>query len=79
VTDNCRAARVVPAYDPERLARAIADLVCDPDGAEALGERGRAFVVGAFSWSRAAADYERIYTGLARADRRERAGLGAVE
>jgi glycosyltransferase involved in cell wall biosynthesis len=79
VTDNGRAARVVPADDPERLARAIADLVCDPDGAEALGERGRAFVVGAFSWSRAAADYERIYTGLARADRRERAGLGAAE
>jgi glycosyltransferase involved in cell wall biosynthesis len=79
MTDNGRAARVVPADDPERLARAIAELVGDPDGAEALGERGRSFVVAAFSWSRAAADYERIYTGLARADRRERAGLGAAE
>ena len=79
VTDNGRAACVVPADDPERLARAIAELVGDPDGAEALGERGRAFVVGAFSWSRAAADYERIYTRLARADQRERAGLGAAE
>jgi glycosyltransferase involved in cell wall biosynthesis len=79
VTDNGRAARLVPVDDPEQLARAIADLVDDPDAAEALGERGRAFVVGAFSWSRAAADYERIYTGLARADRRARAGLGVAD
>ena len=60
VTDNGRAAQLVPADDPERLARAMADQVGDPDVAEAHGARGRGFVVGAFSWSRAAADYERI-------------------
>src|SRR4029450_12320951 len=54
VTDNGRAACVVPADDPERLARAIADLVCDPDGAETLGEPGRRVAVGGVSRCRAA-------------------------
>ena len=71
VTDDGRAARLVPAGDPDQLAHAISDLVQRPEEAEALGRQGREFVVRAFSWSRAAAHYERIYSELSNTEGRE--------
>jgi len=79
VTDNGRAARLVPPDDPDQLAHAISDLVRDADEAEALGRQGREFVARAFSWSRAASLYERIYTELSHQNRPGRSRRGATE
>jgi glycosyltransferase involved in cell wall biosynthesis len=71
VTDDGRVARLVPAGDPDRLAHAISDLVQRPEEAEALGRQGREFVARAFSWSRTASHYERIYAELSNPEGRE--------
>src|SRR5262245_831508 len=79
VTDNGRAARLVPADDPDQLAHAISDLVRHADEAEALGRQGREFVARAFSWSRAVSLYEHIYTELSHQNRLGRSTGGATE
>jgi glycosyltransferase involved in cell wall biosynthesis len=71
VTDDGRVARLVPAGDSDQLAHAISDLVHRPEEAEALGRQGRDFVARAFSWSRTASHYERIYAELSNTEGRE--------
>jgi len=44
----------------EAVASAVADLLCDPARAAAMGERGRAWVAEAWSWESTVADLERM-------------------
>ena len=44
--------RLVPPGDPQALERAVVDLLADPEGAAALGRRGRAHVEESLSWER---------------------------
>jgi glycosyltransferase involved in cell wall biosynthesis len=54
----------VDPADTTALADAIAALLADPDGARAMGERGRAAVLRGYSWGtqapRLLAFYERL-------------------
>jgi glycosyltransferase involved in cell wall biosynthesis len=64
------AGRIVPARDPEALARAIAELLLDAETRARLGERGRQRILDRFSWSRAATDMTHLYRqAMADADR----------
>jgi glycosyltransferase involved in cell wall biosynthesis len=47
--ENCR---LVPPGDAEALERALRELLADPDGAEALGRRGRETVERHLTWDR---------------------------
>lgn len=51
----------VPPRDPEAIADAIQALQAEPGWARALGRNGRARVERLYTWSRVAADTERIY------------------
>lgn len=55
------AGRVVPARDAKALARAIAELLENPQAREHLGRRGRQRIVERFCWSRAAAALDALY------------------
>jgi glycosyltransferase involved in cell wall biosynthesis len=55
------AGMVVPARDPEALARAIGALLADPGARTRLGERGRKRIVEHFSWERAATALTALY------------------
>jgi glycosyltransferase involved in cell wall biosynthesis len=57
---------VVPPGDPMALAQAVADLVRDPVGARAMGERGRALVAQLHSWPARAAETGALLDGLGR-------------
>ncbi|WP_406319410.1 glycosyltransferase family 4 protein [Streptosporangium sp. NBC_01639] len=56
---------LVPAGDPEALAKALAGLRDDPDRRAAMGEAGRAEVAAKRTWSRVAETYRDIYRSLA--------------
>lgn len=60
---------VVPAADPQAMARAIAALACEPTAAEAMGRAGRARIVGQFSLQAMVARYQGIYDQALRAAR----------
>lgn len=53
-------ARFVPPGDSDELARAIADLLGDPDGSREMGERARS-AARAYDWSEVADRYVRLY------------------
>jgi glycosyltransferase involved in cell wall biosynthesis len=55
---------VVDTTRPEAIAAAIDRLVDDPDGARAMGRRGREAVEARYNWPRAAAALLRAYAGL---------------
>jgi glycosyltransferase involved in cell wall biosynthesis len=55
------AGRIVPAKDPDALARAIAELLTDPTARSVLGQRGRERILEQFSWSRAARQLAELY------------------
>ncbi|MGZ8375715.1 MAG: glycosyltransferase family 4 protein [Gemmatirosa sp.] len=56
---------VVPPDDPRALARAIRELVDDPERAEAMGRRGRALVEDEYNWERESAKLLALYERLA--------------
>ena len=56
---------LVPAGDPEALAKAIAGLRDDPERRAAMGEAGRAEVASKRTWSRIAETYRDIYQSIA--------------
>jgi glycosyltransferase involved in cell wall biosynthesis len=56
---------LVPAGDPEALAKAIAGLRDDPERRAAMGEAGRAEVASKRTWSRVAETYRDIYQSIA--------------
>ncbi|QCH24064.1 glycosyltransferase family 4 protein [Mycobacteroides salmoniphilum] len=55
---------LVPPGDPDAFARAIADLVCDPDRARALGQAGAQRVRAEFSSERMAEHFASIMHGV---------------
>ena len=55
------AAPVVPNSNPEALARAIADLLDDPEKRARIGAAGRARILREFQWDRTAANLEAVY------------------
>jgi MMP alpha-(1->4)-mannosyltransferase len=52
---------VVPARDPEAMAKAIARLMDDPDLRERMGKAGQEWVEKRFTWRRAAEDTVAVY------------------
>ncbi|SNT40736.1 Glycosyltransferase involved in cell wall bisynthesis [Streptosporangium subroseum] len=56
---------LVPAGDPEALAKAIAGLRDDPERRAVMGEAGRAEVASKRTWSRIAETYRDIYQSIA--------------
>lgn len=56
-----RTGTLVPPRDPQALARALIDLLGDPDRRAAYGAAARALVTERFSWHRVAAATERVY------------------
>jgi glycosyltransferase involved in cell wall biosynthesis len=57
---------VVPPGDPDALARAIGDLLADPDRRQAMGVAARRRVAEAFSTARMVDDLESVYRDLLR-------------
>jgi glycosyltransferase involved in cell wall biosynthesis len=62
---------LVPADRPEALARAVADLLAQPDARARLGERGRLGVERSYGWPRVARATAEVYAELL-AERRGR-------
>lgn len=62
--DDGRTGRLVPPGDPERLAAALEDIVCDPGLAEELGARGRERVLARSGWDHVAARAEEALAAL---------------
>jgi glycosyltransferase involved in cell wall biosynthesis len=58
--------RLVPPADPLALARALLDLLRDPDGARRLGQAGRAWALARFDLDRQVEATARVYRSLAR-------------
>jgi len=59
---------VVPGGSSTELARAIVDLLNDPERRHRLGTRGRTHVLGRFSWSRVSARYRDLIDDLINQD-----------
>jgi starch synthase len=55
IVSDGEAGLLVPPADPAALAKAISELLADPQRARRMGAAGRARVLGHFGWSRAAA------------------------
>lgn len=51
----------VPPHDPVELARALAEVLDDPDGSAVLGAQGRRAVMAEFDWPRVTDSIEGIY------------------
>ena len=64
VVDGARCGLVVDTTRPEAIAAAIERLAGDPDGARAMGRRGREAVEDRYNWSAAAATLIGAYAGL---------------
>ena len=60
------AARLVPPGEPEPLAKAITELLADPEARARLGERATAAAAGPYSWDRAAELTLALYGELTR-------------
>jgi phosphatidyl-myo-inositol dimannoside synthase len=54
---------VVPGDSPEQLATRLSELLCDPVGAAAMGEKGQAWVEREWRWSLVADRFEQILAG----------------
>jgi glycosyltransferase involved in cell wall biosynthesis len=61
VGDDGEAGCLVPCYDAEAMARAIVELLDDPERRARMGEAGRQRVLRLFSWERAARETVRVY------------------
>jgi glycosyltransferase involved in cell wall biosynthesis len=69
---------VVPAGNPEALARGLADMVdLGPDGRKALGQRARQRIEARFSLARMVEAYESLYESLVRSSECRSLGAGA--
>ncbi len=69
-----RAGRLVPPGQPRALARALAELLADPEGLRAMGRAARARVERVFRWEQAASELVQVFEETRRAaDRRSRA------
>ncbi len=62
--DGGNAGIVVPSRDPSRLAKAIGDLIDDPEMSRSLGKAARARVLDQFQMDRCASNYEEAYRDL---------------
>lgn len=58
------AARIVPAGDADALARALAQLLADPDGLARMGDHARAAACGPYSWDSVAQAHLTLYESL---------------
>lgn len=58
------AGRVVDTREPEAIARAINEILADPEAARAMGARGRAAVEERYNWSVSAAALVDVYRGI---------------
>ncbi|POX46417.1 glycosyltransferase [Streptomyces sp. Ru72] len=56
--------RLVPPRDPEAVARAVGELLADPDKREACGAAGRRRVLRRYGWGRVAAATEATYCSV---------------
>lgn len=61
VTDHGRAATLVPARDPARMAAALSALIADVEARAALGRRARAWILDNYGQSTMMAKYEDFY------------------
>ena len=66
VVRDGRTGRLVPPADPFALARALRELLRDPDGARQMGQAGRDWALLRFDLDRQVAATAHIYRGLAR-------------
>jgi len=62
--EDGRSGILVPPDDPDRMARAIAELLDDPVRARAYGRRGREVVAARFTLAHMAEGYGRLYRSL---------------
>lgn len=58
------AARIVPAEDPQALAKALAHLLCHPDELAQMAACARAAVAGPYSWATVGQEHLRLYERL---------------
>jgi glycosyltransferase involved in cell wall biosynthesis len=65
VVEEHGAGRLVPAGDPEALARAIRELLADPAERERLAAAARAAAAGPYSWERVAQLTHEVYEDVA--------------
>ncbi|MGV9566617.1 glycosyltransferase [Streptomyces sp. NPDC003480] len=61
--------RLVPPRDPDALARAVGELLADPDARKACGAAGRRRVLRRYGWGRVAAATETAYCAVLDAQR----------
>lgn len=61
--------------DPDHIARAIVELLADPERARALGRRAQEVARSRFCWDRVAADFSALWHGEPPIHRRPAAGL----
>jgi glycosyltransferase involved in cell wall biosynthesis len=66
VVRDGRTGRLVPPADPPALARALLDLLRDPDGARRMGQAGRDWALLRFDLDRQVAATARVYRSVAR-------------
>ena len=66
VVRDGRTGRLVPPADPPALARALAGLLRDPEGARQMGQAGRDWVLTRFDLNRQVAATAHVYRSLAR-------------
>jgi phosphatidylinositol alpha-1,6-mannosyltransferase len=57
---------LVPPFDPAAMARAISELIDDPNERARLGANGRMFAESNLSWDRVAAMYEDVFEAVMR-------------
>jgi glycosyltransferase involved in cell wall biosynthesis len=70
VSTNQRPDGMVDA-EPEAMARAIEDLILNPDQRRHLAESGYRAWLKRFTWERIAAEYERLYKSILSMDDRK--------
>jgi glycosyltransferase involved in cell wall biosynthesis len=61
IGEDGEAGRIVPAFDQELMARAICEVLDDPDDAIRMGMAGRARVLKRFTWERASRETAALY------------------
>ena len=58
--------RLVPPGNPEILARAILNMIAQPETLKTMGEQGRALVLGKFTFERQWSQYEQLFDEILR-------------